>query len=136
MNDGGGWADCWTITIARQPRWCLRVINRSVVVVRPKQPFLDWLHRVDPTSGELTLKDLRRDPNVYLLPTCDTEEQMEGRLKHVCQWIFEGQLNGWYTVEEVWPADRSMKVFREWFEYEFHSMAIDLTRRPLISEDL
>jgi hypothetical protein len=25
-------------------------LNRSAIVVRPKQPFLDWLHAVDPSS--------------------------------------------------------------------------------------
>ena len=31
------------------------MINRSAIVVRPAQPFLDWLHRVDSTSRHLTL---------------------------------------------------------------------------------
>jgi hypothetical protein len=43
-------------------------INRTAIVVMPGQPFLDWLHRADPTSGELSLEDLRREPTVYLLP--------------------------------------------------------------------
>jgi hypothetical protein len=30
-------------------------LNRSAIVVKPKQPFLDWLHAADPTSLELTL---------------------------------------------------------------------------------
>ena len=37
-------------------------INRSALVVKPAQPFLDWLHRVDPTSIHLTLEDLRGCP--------------------------------------------------------------------------
>src|SRR5438132_254234 len=51
----------------------MRTVNRSAVVVIPKQPFLDWLRRVDPTGGKLTLADLRRDPSIYLLPECDLE---------------------------------------------------------------
>jgi hypothetical protein len=43
-------------------------INRSAVIVMPAQPFLDWLHQADPTSAELTLEDLRREPTIYLLP--------------------------------------------------------------------
>jgi hypothetical protein len=31
-------------------------INRSAVIVTPAQPFLDWLHRADPTSAELSLE--------------------------------------------------------------------------------
>jgi hypothetical protein len=38
--------------------------NRSAIVVTPKQPFLDWLHATDPTSIELTLLDLSREPTI------------------------------------------------------------------------
>jgi hypothetical protein len=40
-------------------------INRSAVIVMPAQPFLDWLHRADPTSAALSLEDLRREPTIY-----------------------------------------------------------------------
>ena len=101
----------------------------------PKQPFLDWLHEVDPTSEGLALDDLRRDPAVYLLPARDMESQLETCLKKCCTAIFEEQLDGWYRAEELWPRDRSMKIFREWFEYRFHSMPIDLADQPLIWEE-
>jgi len=55
----------------------VRFVNRSVLVVLPKQPFLDWLHNADPTSGELTLEILRDDPSVYLLPAHDLEPHLE-----------------------------------------------------------
>jgi hypothetical protein len=29
-------------------------INRSAVIVTPSQTFLDWLHRADPTSADLS----------------------------------------------------------------------------------
>jgi hypothetical protein len=31
----------------------MATLNRSAVVVKPKQAFLDWLHAADPTSHEL-----------------------------------------------------------------------------------
>jgi hypothetical protein len=34
------------------------MLNRSAVVVKPKQPFLEWLHRADPTSSSITLNEL------------------------------------------------------------------------------
>ena len=52
----------------------MEVINRSAIIVMPAQPFLDWLHRVDPTSADLTLADLRREPTIYLLPEYDRGE--------------------------------------------------------------
>ena len=114
----------------------MRVLNRSVLVVLPKQPFLDWLRAADPTSERLTLEDLRRDASVYLLPARDLEADLEKQLKRFCKAIFEEQLDGWYRVEELWPRDRSLAVFREWFEYRFHTMPIDVTNEPLDRETL
>jgi len=39
-------------------------------------------------------------------------------------------------VKELWPRDRSITAFKEWFEYRFHSMPIDLAREPLVWEEL
>jgi hypothetical protein len=60
----------------------------------PAQPFLEWLHGVDPTGAELTLEDLRREPTIYLLPECENEEAARGCLRDVCEEIFEEQLDG------------------------------------------
>ena len=46
----------------------MNTINRSALVVKPAQPFLDWLHRVDPTSTHLTLDDVKLEPTTYRLP--------------------------------------------------------------------
>ena len=53
----------------------MKLINRSAIMVMPAQPFLDWLHRVDPTSAHLTLADLRQEPAIYLLPECESKEK-------------------------------------------------------------
>ena len=47
----------------------MATLNRSAIVVTPKQRFLDWLYAADPTSRELTLLDIAREPAIYLLPT-------------------------------------------------------------------
>jgi hypothetical protein len=43
-------------------------LNRSAIVVRPKPPFLAWLHATDPTSVTVTLVALGRDGERE--PTC------------------------------------------------------------------
>src|SRR3954452_10440833 len=67
-------------------------INRSARLVKPAQPFLEWLHRVDPTSAHLTLGDLALEPTVYLLPEWETEEEALQRLAEISNEIFEEQL--------------------------------------------
>ena len=54
-------------------------LNRSAIVVKPKQPFLDWLHAADPTSHEITSLDVCREPTIYLIPECDTDEELAVR---------------------------------------------------------
>ena len=111
-------------------------INRTGIVVRPGQPFLDWLHRADPTSSELSLEDLRREPTVYLLPECENEGEARKCLKEVCGQILEEQLDGWYRVPSSWPGRRDLDAFDRWFEWSFHSVVVDLCDEPLLQEDI
>ena len=79
----------------------MKTINRSALVVKPAQLFLDWLHRVDPTSTHLTLDDVRLEPTIYLLPEWDTDSEGLQLLAEVSNEIFEEQLNGWHRVASV-----------------------------------
>jgi hypothetical protein len=84
----------------------MATLNRSAIIVKPKQPFLDWLHATDPTSRQLTLPDLAREPTIYLLPACDTEAAVHDVLAELCEEIFAEQLAGWFNDETTWPQDR------------------------------
>jgi hypothetical protein len=114
----------------------MQLVNRSAIVVLPGKLFLDWLHRVDPTSGHLTLADLRREPSIYLLPESDDDATQREDLAHACTKIFEDQLDGWYRDVLVWPTCLDMETFVAWFEFSVHSMLIDTCDAPLTSEDL
>ena len=43
-------------------------INRSALIVTAKEPFMEWLHSVDPTSKAIGLSDINHEPTVYLVP--------------------------------------------------------------------
>ena len=103
-------------------------------MVKPKQPFLDWLHAADPTSLELTLVDLVREPTIYLIPECDTDEDVAEVLCEFSEEIFEEQLAGWHTDRSTWPRDRNFEAFCRFFDYQHHSMLVDLCDESLISE--
>jgi hypothetical protein len=112
----------------------MAVLNRSALVVKPKQPFLEWLHSADPTSHRLTLRDLAREPTIYLIPECDTPNDVAEVLRELCDEIFTHQLDGWYRDTSTWPEGRSYDVFCQWFDVQHHSMLIDLCDAPLIAE--
>ena len=77
------------------------MLNRSAIVVKPRQPFLDWIHTADPTSRNLSLRELAQEPTIYLIPECDTEEDVRGVLQDLCEEIFAEQLAGWFTDEAL-----------------------------------
>lgn len=112
----------------------MALLNRSAISVKPRRPFLDWLHAADPTSRELRLRDLVREPAIYLLPECGTEEEVREVLEELCEEIFVEQLESWFTDETTWPQDRSFEVFSHWFDFQHHSMLIDLCDDPLIHD--
>jgi hypothetical protein len=109
-------------------------LNRSAIVVKPKQRFLDWLHAVDPTSHGITLNDVCREPHVYLIAECDTEDDLVHVLRELCEKIFEEQLDSWYRVPSSWPQNRSYEVFCQYFEFEHHSMLFDVCEDPLLHD--
>ena len=111
-------------------------INRTAIMVMPGQPFLDWLHRADPTSNELSLEDLRREPAVYLLPECENQEEARECPEEVCGRIFEEQLKGWCRVPSSWPSRRDLDAFDRWFEWGSHSMVVDLCDDPLTHKEI
>jgi hypothetical protein len=114
----------------------VRTLNRSAVIVAPKQPFLDWLRSVDPSNLGLTMADVRGDPSVYLFPECNFDHELMEYLKASCTEIFEQELEGWDRVEENWPEDRSFTAFHRWFEYSIHWMIFDMADEPLVVEEM
>lgn len=109
-------------------------VNRSAIIVKPRQPFLDWLHAADPTSGDLTLRRLIQEPIIYLIRECETDDEIKQALRELCEEIFAEQLAGWFTDTKTWPEDRSFDTFCRWFDFQHHSMLVDLCDEPLIQE--
>lgn len=109
-------------------------LNRSAIVVKPKQPFLDWLHVADPTSHDLTLQEVVQEPTIYLIPECDTDAEINETLCELCEKIFIEQLEGWFNHATTWPEDRSFDVFCRCFDVQHHFMLVDLCDEPLILE--
>lgn len=109
----------------------MNMLNRSAIVVKPRQPFLDWLHAADSTSAPLTMADLVRESTIYLIPECDTSDEVDEVLRELCDEIFEEQLAGWYSDQSMWPRDRSLAAFSQWFDYQHHSILVDLCGEPL-----
>ena len=101
------------------------MLNRAALILRYKQPFVDWINAVDPSpTHTLSLAEVNEERTVYLVEVED-EEELAGWLARHHQELFEEELNGWYTDSALWPRDRSLKVLRQWCSFELHSVVVD-----------
>src|ERR1019366_1840957 len=83
----------------------------------------------------LVLENLAlRQQLAVLIPECDTEEDVHEVLRELCEEIFVAQLAGWFRDEQTWPRDLGFDAFCRWFDFQHHSMLVDLSDEPLIDE--
>jgi hypothetical protein len=105
-------------------------INRSAVLVRPRQPYLDWADAL--ADGLDYPRDMER--TVYLLPDFIDATHAQEVLRHYYDLIFEEELEAWMTDPALWPEDRGYETFLEWFEVEQGSVVMDLVAGDPIVE--
>ena len=104
-----------------------QTINRSALIIRPKQPYIDWANSID-GGPEASLHQLQDDPSIYLVECIDDLADIDLLVQDHWEWIFREQLRGWMIDANLWPSNRSPKMFRDWFDYEFASMIWDMLK--------
>lgn len=100
-------------------------VDRSVAVIKPKAQFLEWLNAVPGNDMDLTLDNLRADCTVILVPEFDEPEEAVAYVDEIYDQLFKMELASWYEDEALWPDNRTLKTFWEWFDVEIHSTVID-----------
>ena len=113
----------------------MRTINRSAVIIIPKQPFLDWLRNMpDPkfTTDLPTLEKLRED-NVYvfLIEEYEAEERILEAVYDDFDFFFTRALWAWWTQEKEYPKNRTLEMFKAWFDVRVNSLIEDTIKIPL-----
>jgi len=107
------------------------MLNRAVLIVRPKQPFLDWAAQLD-DSG--LVPDVEGEQTVHLIPQFDDDGEAHKVLRRVFAEVFERELLGWHTDVAAWPQNRTFTLFRKWFTAELHSVVEDLCDQELMDD--
>jgi hypothetical protein len=107
------------------------MINRSAVLVTPKEPYLRWAEQF---PGGSPLPKGRMERTVYLLPEIETPQQSPRVLKAAFARIFEQELWAWDQVEADWPEKRDFKTFLEWFDVEIDTMVLDLCDDDIVDK--
>jgi len=112
------------------------MLNRAALILRYKQPFVDWINAADPSpsSHTLTLAEVNQEHTVYLVEVED-EDELAGWLARHHQELFEEELSGWYTDPALWPRDRSLEMLKEWCSFELHTVVVDTGESPLRDDE-
>lgn len=101
------------------------MLNRSVAIIRLKEPFFKWLKTL-PDPLDISKDIINRDTTAYLLPALIYDSEEAELLQQFYDLIFKEQLNGWWTEQSDWPKKRDLATFKNWFDLEFHSLVLDL----------
>ncbi len=116
----------------------MRLINRTAITVVGAQPYLEWTRARDAafaplkesTGGgaavNITVPRARPYGSAYLLPEGVEEEDLLVWVEDNYTVLFESQLSAWTEDESAWPQQRSLKMFREWFRVDLHSVVVDV----------
>ena len=99
----------------------MSVVNRCAVSIQARQPLIDWAKTVAPEGCEF----FGFPPHVYLIPEYDFDEDGEELLSECCEWIFEEELCTWTYDRDLWPQDRNLEQFQQWFTAILHPLVID-----------
>ena len=114
----------------------MRLINRAIAVIKPRQPFIDWVNSLEGDQPPLLLAQARSDIRALLIP--EPERSLEGRrfIELNYAFIFEDELTVWSRDKGRWPEPRDLNLFGEWFDVEIHNMVFDLGEDKIVSEEM
>lgn len=99
-------------------------INRTAIILRPLQPFLDWCSSLYPEEI-----DEMNETNTYLIS--EDIYDVEAWLKKKFDRLFIYELEAWHTNKKEWPQRRNYKMFKQWFQVDISRMVFDLEKDPV-----
>ncbi len=103
-----------------------RRINRELLVVTARQPFKEWAEAQSGWNGH-AMGDVTVYRSVYLILPQETAQQRDLLLAVLYEEIFTEQLYSRSRNDATWPLNRTVALFKRWFDVEFHPVITDLS---------
>ena len=102
-------------------------VERSIAVVKPKQPMLDWVNQTfTDVSHQLTIDSIRIDCNSYMIPEVSHLEDGIKFINEKFADLFSLELATWSEDQDSWPEELTQEMFWDWFDVEIYPTIIDL----------
>ena len=116
------------------------VVNRGALLLRYKAPAVQWINEADPAEDgtTFTLDQANRERTVYLISEAagDSDADLRRWIQANYQALWENELEGWYTDEALWPEQRTLKKFHQWFDVECHTVLLDTVGDPIVDDEI
>ncbi|MRI31389.1 hypothetical protein EOPP23_00100 [Endozoicomonas sp. OPT23] len=110
----------------------MKFVNRCVVSLKPKQPFIDWATGL----GTELPEDWSLEGGAYFLDEQETEEGIHQIVAHHAVDMFENELSAWEEDHGRWPEKRDIDALKEWFDLHISVAGFDIGEESLMTADL
>ena len=116
----------------------MRVVNRTAITLVGAGPYLEWTRTRDAdfNRNAVTVARAATYGSAFLLPEFELEEDLQEWVEDNHAWLFEFQLSAWTEDESTWPPARDLKMFREWFRIDIHSVVVDVGDDDIEGEEI
>ena len=104
----------------------MREIDRGLIVLHPRQPFVDWLNSWSTDGKDVSLEEAGKDGDAFLIPEFESEEEAKAYVRLHATQLLEHVLEDWCPDKSLWPAQRNYVTFCQWFDVSLHSTMFDM----------
>ncbi len=111
----------------------MKTINRMVVTLIPRQPYIDWANGFDDGGPNMEVESVYATS--ILISDSYDEFNYEEYLKRHYKELFEMELEAWMTDPDLWPKNRDYKTFSKWFRVVPSDAVLEMGRGPIRIED-
>lgn len=105
------------------------VQNRSIVQLIPTKLFVDWYNYVSPCGIKYSIDNI--EPISFLIRDFETREEFNDWLQFNYQVLFDIRLSYSCTDMSQWPENRTLAVFKSWFDIIHCDLILDLLEEPI-----
>lgn len=111
-------------------------IERSSFILLSQQPAADWVNGLPTPEGHaeeepVTAEMLNAQPPIFLTELFESPDAMDESFKNHWARIWESWLTSWTPEKEMWPKERTLESFGQWFQVLPTPMVFDaLTQMP------
>lgn len=115
----------------------MHLLNRSILVLSPKQAYLDWVQSLplDVAEKPADLAELQLQTATYLIDEIEQESQLVSAVETSWRDILSNELSVWDEFQDESPQ-MSRALFDDFFTVRVQLVVADASKSTLLRADL